>query len=355
MMSKLLNKVLDVPQESVENKISIEQAQSLILSKNKKVAFFAGAGFSKAYKEDYPLGFNLFSVDDFQTLKANFNFYTIANDLGIKAPCNESGPEFNKDCYRFFSQIKYHLDIYKRYPSLMPSFLDYSGIHFLEEEIRKFIKNRFVDLVGEDELQLNCNTSSNLTSFFESIVELKDFTFITTNYDYVIEKLLYHSKPSIKINRGITSKKCFDEVNTGRATISLFKINGGFDIHQDHKGRYCVDYSSKEVPNIILPSEEQNYDDKYFRTIFLKSAEKLRQAELLIFVGYSLPYEDKAIQFLLKNFSDSTSNNKQIIFMGRSYNSAKEKLAKLRDLFPAVFEKGGVSLLDGSFEDFIKP
>lgn len=110
-MSKLLNKVLDVPQESVENKISIEQAQSLILSKNKKVAFFAGAGFSKAYKEDYPLGFNLFSVDDFQTLKANFNFYTIANDLGIKAPCNESGPEFNKDCYRFFSQIKYHLDM----------------------------------------------------------------------------------------------------------------------------------------------------------------------------------------------------------------------------------------------------
>ena len=34
-MSKLLNKVLDIPQESVGNKISIEQAQSLILSNNK--------------------------------------------------------------------------------------------------------------------------------------------------------------------------------------------------------------------------------------------------------------------------------------------------------------------------------
>ncbi|EIF8196557.1 hypothetical protein LF025_004264, partial [Vibrio vulnificus] len=107
--------------------------------KNKKIVFFTGAGFSIAWNGSYPDGYRLFLIDDIEAVKENHNFFKVASLLHINEPNIES-TNYKSDCLNFFKEIKFHLDIYKRYPSLLPSYLDKTIVQQLENEIRDFIK-----------------------------------------------------------------------------------------------------------------------------------------------------------------------------------------------------------------------
>lgn len=109
--------------------------------------------------------------------------------------------------------------------------------------------------------------------------------------------------------------------------------------------------------SIIIPSQEQDYSDKYFENCFIKASNKLREASVLVFVGYSLPIEDNAIRFMLKNFVDCSSNqlkNKQVYVISASKESALDVLVRVKDLFPRlvrVDEDHSIKALDGGFSE----
>ncbi|NVP03148.1 SIR2 family protein [Photobacterium damselae subsp. damselae] len=314
----------------------------------KKIVFFTGAGFSKSWDPSYPLGMSLFTINNYTELKKKYNFFQLANDLKITEPDIKSD-NFEKDCYDYFCDIKFHLDIYKRYPSLMPSFLDKTILHRLEEEMKGFVYEKFKNTVGIKEFKLNSKLkyNSDMSNLFRKLAVNNNISFISTNYDYIIEKI-FHDFDGYQLIRGVINNNDFKNKKWNGNKISLFKINGGFEVFNDMNGFYIDYYSKDRTPHIILPSKEQNYDNKYFKSTFIKSAEKLRDAEILIFIGYSMPKEDHTIRFLLKNFIDCHSNtNKEIFIIDKDLSSGIDgPLSKLRILFPSLSDNG-IKVLDG--------
>lgn len=352
-MSSLLDGLKDKSINKADRSILPQDVYNKLLH-SKRTVFFAGAGFSKAWDSNYPLGFTLFSITNLSKLRKEYNFFKVATSLGIKVP-ESSSPEFEKKCYEYFSEIKFHLDIYKRYPSLMPSYLNLTIIIALEDEIRLFIKNRFIELVGIEELELSVDKDSkhSFIPFFERLIKKNCLpSIITTNYDFIFEKILNNLSVSITLNRGVIDKAKFVKKEWHEQKLDLLKLNGGFEIYRSPSGSFHADYSNTcESPNIILPSQDQNYDDKYFKTVFVKSAEKLREADILVFIGYSLPKEDHTIRFLLKNFVDSHSKDKEIILIDRDLESAQKVQITALSLFPSIADQEGIYALNGSFND----
>ncbi|MFT5164240.1 MAG: hypothetical protein ACI9FJ_002841, partial [Alteromonadaceae bacterium] len=306
-----------------------------------------------AWDNNYPSGVQLFAIEDFKAQQDNYNFFKFAHDLAIVEPLEHSD-SYNEQCYQYFKEIKFHLDIYKRYPSLMPNYVDPTTISALEDEMKLFIKQRFEDVVDKDELNLTVKIDNAFTQFFDKLFDATaDTTFITTNYDFIIEKIIHNTSANVSLNRGVIDKKQFADKSWQNDKVNVFKLNGGFEISQDHNGSY-IDYNhNSHTPNIILPSQEQNYNEPYFDNIFIKSAAKLRGADLLVFIGYSFPEEDHTIRFLLKNFSDSHNKNKEIVIIGRNIGSATATKANACKLFPYLADKEAIYAFDGELNDLL--
>ncbi|MEZ8224606.1 SIR2 family protein [Vibrio splendidus] len=362
-----MTKMLDAIVQHLEEKpvavqpfesISVEEFLSnQLLSKGKSIVFFTGAGFSKAWRENYPLGAGLFSVEDFETAKSKHNFFKLADDLLIKQPVYQGDEkQYNQDCYDYFTEIKFCLDKFRRYPSLLPNYLDSSLICAFEDEMKAFIRDRFKVMVGVSEFnpKTKTNENKNIKRLFNKIYDTnKNIGFISTNYDFIIEKI-YHESEELQFSRGIIERDKFNNKNWCSNKVPLYKLNGGFELYEDSDGFYLDYKERKKTPHIILPSKEQNYDSKYYKSTFIKSANLLRQSEILVFIGYSLPIEDHTIQFLLKMFIDSHNTNKEIFIVSRSGASALDLAKKVSQLFPSIFDNDGIKAVDGSLEDIAK-
>ncbi|EJU9539295.1 SIR2 family protein [Vibrio alginolyticus] len=353
-MKTLLEGLLTDGPDKISHSISASDfVNSKLINTASDTTFFTGAGFSKAWNDDYPLGAGLFSID-FENQSDELNFISLAESLHIPKPDRAlEQKEYDKACYTYFCEIKFHLDIFKRYPSLLPSYLDSTLIKELEGEMKHFIVKRFIDTVGDSEFDLNSdeNINTDIVKFFKAVQEnSKSISFISTNYDYIIEKI-FSSFDSRVFCRGIVNRHEFYSKNWQGKGIPLYKINGGFEVHSDSSGFY-LDYEEKElVPNIILPSKEQNYGDKYFKSVFLKSSSKLRESNKLVFIGYSLPDEDLTIRFLLKSFIDCSSEHKEIFVISKDTEGAMKIREKVANLFPNLAENDAIWAVEGSFID----
>ena len=242
----------------------------------------------------------------------------------------------------------------------MPSYIDLTTIDALECEMRDFIKARFIELVDKDgtkkELTLDTPIDNDFVRFFNQLFKINDaaISFITTNYDFIIEKIIHNCDDKVSLNRGVVDRSKFKNKEWHPDKINLFKLNGGFEVSRDASGCY-IDYDEHHLhrDNIILPSPLQNYDDPYFDGVFVKSANKLREANLLIFIGYSLPEEDQMIRFLLKNFNDSRNSAKEIVVIDHTLESAQRVANKANALFIEVGKKAGIYAFDGTLADLL--
>ena len=153
-MSSLLDRLDNIDSHVFDGNISPDSLYKRLTNKSSGIVFFTGAGFSKAWNHDYPLGAGLFSIKNIVKLKTQYNFFKVAKDLAITEPI-KSSKTYDQDCYNYCKEIKFHLDIFRRYPSLMPVFLDPTLIAALEAEMRLFIKERFAEIVGQQELTLS--------------------------------------------------------------------------------------------------------------------------------------------------------------------------------------------------------
>lgn len=324
--------------------------------KGKRVCIFLGAGFSKAWDDSYPLSSDIFSIskDEAEKNKNTYNFFSLFESLNLKwADENAS----HTDKANVFKNFKYTIDIYKRYPSLLPSYLDKHTISIMEGEIKNYIKNKFKGLVKPSELKLTSSgkiskDKKNIIDFFKRISDSSELDIITTNYDIVIDKILHIMSKERSVLRGMpviinNSLQC-----PKSGGIGLYKLNGGFEVIADGD-IFKIDYDSikdkSKTPNIILPSNEQDYSDKYFKNAFIKSSNQLRVANILIFIGYSFPIEDFIIQFLLKSFLDSSNKDKETIIMSKTKDSAIDCHSRACNIFKELDDKSGLYYLDKGF------
>jgi len=329
--------------------------------KGRRVCVFLGAGFSKAWDDKYPVSNEVFSISEDEALENSdeYGFFSLFEGLKFKwADANAS----LDDKANVFKSFKYALDVYKRYPSLLPSYLDRHTLELFESQVKLYIKNKFSKKIPPNDLKLNQSArfgqnKNSIISFFKSFQEAAVFDVVTTNYDIVIDKVLNHAFPGRSITRGFPVHNNNVLMCPQPKGIGLYKLNGGFEVVSEKDG-FKIDYDSlsnaKIVPNIILPSNEQDYGDKYFKTAFVKSSGQLRQADLLIFIGYSFPKEDFIINFLLNTFLDGDSTEKETIIVGRNKNSAVDTHQRACEVFKELNDKSALYYYGGSFSDLCR-
>ncbi|WP_202393510.1 SIR2 family protein, partial [Klebsiella michiganensis] len=240
--------------------------------------------------------------------------------------------------------------------------LDRHTLELFESQVKLYIKNKFSKKIPSNDLKLNQSArfgqnKNSIISFFKQFQDAAVLDVITTNYDIVIDKVLSHAFPGRSISRGFPVHNNNILMCPQPKGIGLYKLNGGFEVVAEKDG-FKIDYDSlvdpKVVPNIILPSNEQDYGDKYFKTAFVKSSGQLRQADLLIFIGYSFPKEDFIINFLLNTFLDGNSTEKETVIIGRNKSSAIDTHQRACGVFKELNDKSALFYYGGSFSELCR-
>lgn len=313
-------KVVELFSEIVRESTWVNKGEQLNELTN--ITFFLGAGFSKSWDESYPLGRELFElshseIDKYDALHSFFEHcgYSFMDEIG----------------YDQFVECYYRLGMYRKHPEIRPRFIDEQNINIIEREFRCIVATNLKNKVNlnyvskNNKFELEPTVSQcEIINFFHNlfwqqhcstgIPEGIRLNFITTNYDFIVEQILDKTISDfhyLDTYRGFTPIKTngfnnMSPVYGHMLSQSLFKINGGLEIYQDKNGfsvNHMEDFGNN-VPEIILPSKEQDYTNKYFKSIFSKTTRLLQESDILVIIGYSFPSEDLLIRFILRHFAE---------------------------------------------------
>lgn len=195
--------------------------------------------------------------------------------------------------------------------------------------------------------------------------------FVTTNYDFVIETILDNLLAEddslfLYTYRGVTPSRIsgFDNpklVHAHWLVSQLIKLNGGFEILRGPEG-YEFNYNERteaevrsQPPVIMLPSREQDYSDPYFADIFPKAVRLMRETQVLVIVGYSLPDDDALMRFVIRQFAEDPEDGRsKTIFYIDPFLQEGTMREKLAAVFPAMSSYGAPAFMPfkGSFGEF---
>lgn len=327
---------------------------------------WAGAGFSKSWNPNAPDGTALFtldvgSIDRVATVGALYRMFGL-----------DYMEEIEPDQLR---QIIYQLEMYEKYPDVRPRYVDDHNIRMFKAALISSIVQRYCSLTELNYFDTETNkflltsfssAQKHMIGFFRYLIEQIDGSqplvegirthFVTTNYDYVIETILDNvlgcdDSLFLYTYRGITPMQVAGQFNIMPVhahwlTWHLLKMNGGFEILRKDD-MFMLDYSERSAeeilvdpPVLMLPSREQDYRDTYFRAIFPKAVRLLRETQVLILVGYSLPDDDALIRFILRQFAEEGEDGKEkvLFYVGRSFK--KEREEAIEKIFPSLRLEG---------------
>lgn len=345
-------------------------------AKAKNITVWCGAGFSKSWRQNSPTDGTLFQMEQAEFLECP-NLCHVLNALGWK--------DNDKIGFEGFKTLNYLIDMMRKYPDIRNQYIDAHTLDLAVGEMRHFIENKFFTLCGTqdfdpDNLKFRIDDGQlreqkHVLEFFDALVKSQDqasvsnANFVTTNYDHTIEAIL-DNVPSRKdpvlpsLYRGVTPSSIGDRNSLETVNESyrhtLIKLNGGFEIlRTDSSYRFQYDTRDKnrrreKPPIIMLPNREQDYSDPYFAEIFPKAVRLLRETDILIIIGYSMPWEDVLIRFILHQFAESEveARGKHLLCVDLKGPEILE--SRLRWTFGSI-EKSGwprVQFYPGAFMDF---
>ncbi|SOD93837.1 SIR2 family protein [Caenispirillum bisanense] len=292
------------------------------------MTFWCGAGFSKAWDRHAPTDGELFvlqadELEDFPNLRQLLK----AIGWGDHDHINFEG----------FKTLGYIIDMQIRHPEIRNRHVDAHNLKLSVNEIRTLIQRRFraaceMATVDPETLRFPVRDDPDkraILSFFDRLatsasrmgraVPTPLFHFVTTNYDFTIETILDHigGGPSVfgRLYRGVTPSRICGRTIWDHLPLTvdrnLIKVNGGFEILRSGD-TYHFDYRDRrdeavreEPPLLILPSRAQDYGDPYFHEIFPKAVRLLRETDVLVIVGYSMPREDALLRFILRQLAEN--------------------------------------------------
>ncbi|TCV31996.1 hypothetical protein [Vibrio crassostreae] len=348
------------------------------------MTFFLGAGFSKSWDDRFPVGNQLFTLkfDDWERKSQFLESYLRTHGYDVLEDITPSR----------FKEIIYQLGMYKKYPEIRPRYIDDGNIHMVESELRALVLDRFktiAPLYYYNEGTQKIDFGHDLNDAQRSIVDLFYILMresdgsqgvseglrthiLTTNYDFIPEAILDSILAPddsflLYTYRGVTPYSiCGNEnpvaVHDNWLVNSLFKINGGFEVFQKN-GQFEFDYRNHDFehfranpPQIMLPSNEQDYTQDYFKALFPKSIRLLQESRVLVVVGYSLPEEDALIRFLMKQFAEDRADGDNKIIFYIDISSDEEQISKISSVFPHSDEQRGLTVVpfSGGFGEWVK-
>ena len=295
----------------------------------RRVVIFCGAGFAKAWSIKSPLSKDLFSVPT-SAFEHNESLLRLLEYL-------RQGETGHVDQYAM-KDVATFLDLCEHHPFLRGELMDRYSATRLRAELGRAIKGHYRQLhyindlkESDDVLPVKSNKSPHrkpIIGFLQDMLHDRceytegnvglDLCFVTTNYDYAVESWIQESAghPVLEdLYRGFTPTRINGEENTQFLidrpfSLKLLKLNGGFEIVEDHGG-FALDYRNhQQTPVMVLPSSFQDYRSEYFQCVFEKAAIAFQQADVVLFVGYLFPREDLLIRRLTAMLVDSGTPRK---------------------------------------------
>ncbi|MGO7165644.1 SIR2 family protein [Rhizobium leguminosarum] len=342
--------------------------------------FFAGAGFSKAWDPNAPIGNDLF------TIKPNV-IEKVADVGALSRMFGLSGlDDISPDRLR---QIVYQIDMYERYPDVRSRYVDEQNLRMFRGALRAAVVDRYDQItnlnyfdpaISKFPLENPTDKQQKILGFFDHLSKRVDGSqgpadgirtqFVTTNYDYVIETILDNILPPddslfLYTYRGFTPIRIVDEPNMAPVhehwlVQHLLKINGGFEILR-RGDDYVLDYGRRsprdiinDPPILMLASREQDYSDPYFKTVFPKVVRLLRDTAVLVIVGYSLPADDALIRFFIRQFAEEPEDGRGKVVFYIGPGSDEQKRSVLEEVFPSMEREDAPRLItyNKGFDEF---
>jgi hypothetical protein len=343
------------------------------------ITFVLGAGFSNSWDARYPTGADLFNLADDDWTAWSPLLAEFLSMIGFP------GERLKLD-RPLFLDIVYQVGMLRKYPPIRNRFVDDYCLNVMERELRYLVYRKFNDNAPPPRLhngQFRLDGTSTreqeaILSFFSALMHpsceqmpaTSDYapqvSFVTTNYDFVIEALVDTSNQhtphaSRRLYRGFTPLAwCGDDALTAaqlRPTGNLLKINGGFDLilaqhglEIDYRER-DADVARRDPPQIMLPSRAQDYDQPYFQALFPKAVRLLQESRIVVLVGYGFPEEDALLRLLLRQFAEAPTDGRQRVLYYVDLADERTQLERARRAFPHVGRDGGlvVKPFQGSF------
>ncbi|WP_423369470.1 hypothetical protein [Burkholderia sp. LMG 32019] len=347
------------------------------------LTFFTGAGFSKSWDINFPVGDALFSFKHNEWAKhgeALHEFLSLNNyqpfDLDITAS--------------LFKDIVYQIGMMRKYPVIRPRYIDDQNLDAIERHLRYLVRKKFEQTAplffenSDQKLEFSTPISKSqgdILSMFRIIQRSGDGSqgipqglranYVSTNYDYVLDAILDNilapdDSHTLYTYRGVTPTRYSGRapavtIHDNWLVSNLLKINGGFEVFKNGDGfdfEYRNSKSDDELrenpPQLMLASREQDYTQKYFHALFPKIVRLLQETRILVVVGYSMPEEDALVRLILKQFAeDRIDGSKKILFyVDKSEESTQRE--KVSSVFPHTDELHGLTVIpySGSFADW---
>lgn len=205
---------------------------------------------------------------------------------------------------------------------------------------------------------------------------LMDTTFISANYDILIDNALANRYPDFSLDYGVEFTNFDKEGDWKRPkknAVNLFKIHGSLNwcycrtcnkltltprdkgilrLITDPESLLCQECESLAVPVIVPPTFYKDMSNIFLGIIWNKTEQALRKAQTIIFCGYSFPDADMHIKYLLKRIQ----TNRQIpllkIVVCNHYTDKNKETAKEEEIRYKRFLGSKVKYEEVSFEQF---
>ncbi len=224
---------------------------------------------------------------------------------------------------------------------------------------------------------------SRLVASLRDVSLLSQTTFVTTNYDTLLDDAI--EQEAIVAERGTGSLVDYgfgDLVHresgefTEERAFRCYKIHGSLNwlycaacdvlnityasdgvtrlVDEPHAAR-CITCETLRTPVIVPPSYYKDMSNVYLAVVWNKAYQALRQADQIIFCGYSFPDADMHIKYLLKRAQlnrDSETQPLRIVLVNN--HSAKNSEAGGAEYQRFSRFLGGIEVEDSglSFEEF---
>ncbi len=344
------------------------------------LTFFTGAGFSKSWDENFPMGDALFS---FEYEEWNRHGGALEEFLSL---CNYDAFEL-KITASLFKDIVYQISMMRKYQTIRPRYVDDQNLDMVERHLRYLVRKKFEEkapIYYQDKnlklkLPFRLNKAQrDILRFFDILQGSSDGSsglpeglrsnYISTNYDNVLEAILdrhfgLDDSYSLYTYRGITpslygGKLPTKIVHDNWLVSNLLKINGGFEVFKvgnefelDYRQTRSDDQLRKNPPQLMLPSREQDYTQVYFHAMFPKVIRLLHETQIFVVVGYSMPEEDALLRLIIKQFAEDRADGSKKILFYVDKCSEQLQVEKINSVFPHAGETHGLKVFpySGSF------
>ncbi len=206
---------------------------------------------------------------------------------------------------------------------------------------------------------------------------LRDVTFITTNYDILIDNALVKlEKHDVDVDYGIEFRNFGTQNNWRRPRmdkkVSLYKPHGSLnwllcptcselDITPKEKGvvrlisdfanATCPECESVYVPLIVPPIYYKDMSNVFLSSIWNRTDASLRKVDHVIFCGYSFPDADMHIKYLMKRAQTNRKNPLRITVMNYHPGKTESESRSEENRYKRFLGKQ-VKYTDKSFEWF---